>query len=88
MNFKTLYIPEKLPYEFSHFLSRTILYPVIMIIYLDYLLITHTWVKKFGLTIVFVAILTSVEWLNHFLGVLIHVNWRFGGLHPYGLGRC
>lgn len=77
MNFKTLYIPEKLPYEFSHFMSRTVLYPLIHVIFLDYYLKTNTWLKKIILMFVFVTILTSIEWFNHFLGVLIHVNWQF-----------
>lgn len=77
MNFKTLYIPEKLPLEFSHFFSRTILYPMIMVLFLDYYSVTTAWIKKFVLIFVFVTILTSIEWFNHFLGVLIHVNWKF-----------
>lgn len=77
MNFKTLHIPEKLSFEFSHYLSRTTLYPLIMVLFLDYYVITITWFKKILLMILFVAILTSIEWLNHFLGVLIHVNWKF-----------
>jgi hypothetical protein len=77
MNAKTLHIPEKLPFEFSHFLSRTTLYPLIMVLFLDYYLKTNTWIKKIGLIFVTVAILTSIEWFNHFLGVLIHVNWQF-----------
>ena len=77
MNFKTLHIPEILSFEFSHYISRTTLYPLIMVLFLDYYLITITWIKKLGLLIVFAAILTSIEWVNHFLGVLIHVNWQF-----------
>ncbi len=77
MNFKTLYIPEHLPLEMSHFFSRTILFPVIIVLFLDYYLITDTWYKKGLLMILFVSILTSLEWLHHFLGVLIHVNWKF-----------
>lgn len=77
MNFKTLHIPEKLSYEFSHFMSRTVLYPMIHVIFLDYYLKTNTWVKKIILMLIFVTILTSIEWFNHFLGVLIHVNWQF-----------
>ncbi|GAM12175.1 hypothetical protein SAMD00020551_0305 [Mesobacillus selenatarsenatis SF-1] len=48
-----------------------------MVLFLDYYLVTDTWYKKGFLMILFVALLTSVEWLNHYLGVLIHVNWQF-----------
>jgi hypothetical protein len=77
MNFKTIHIPEVLPLEISHFISRTNLYPVIMVLFLDYYLVTQKSYKKGLLMILFVAILTSIEWLNHFLGVFIHVNWQF-----------
>ncbi|MBS8263930.1 hypothetical protein DYI25_05715 [Mesobacillus boroniphilus] len=76
MNFKNLYIPEKLSFEFSHFISRINLYPLIMVLFLDYYLTANNLVKKFLLMTVFVAILTNIEWLNHFLGVLIHRNWQ------------
>lgn len=77
MNFKTLYIPENLSLEFSHFLSRTNLYPLIMVLFLDYYLTSISFLKKLLVMLGFVAILTSIEWFNHFLGVLIHVNWQF-----------
>ena len=77
MNFKTLHIPESFPIDITHFISRINIYPGIMVLFLVYYLVTDTWYKKGILMILFVAILTSVEWLNHFLGVLIHVNWQF-----------
>lgn len=77
MNFKNIYIPEKLSFEFSHFISRINLYPLIMVLFLDYYLTANNLVKKLLLMTGFVAILTSIEWLNHFLGVLIHRNWQF-----------
>ncbi|RSD28721.1 hypothetical protein [Mesobacillus subterraneus] len=77
MNFKTLHIPEILTHELSHFLSRNTIYPLVMVLFVDYYLTSSTWFKKSILTVVFVAILTSIEWVNHFLGVLIHVNWQF-----------
>jgi hypothetical protein len=77
MNFKTLMIPEKLSFELSHFLSRTTLYPLIMVLFLDYYLTRNTIIKKTFLMIAVVAILTSIEWFNHYLGVLIHKNWQF-----------
>lgn len=77
MNFKTLIIPEKLSFEFAHFLSRINLYPLIMVLFLDYYLTKNTFMKKAFLILVFAGILTSIEWINHYLGVLIHKNWQF-----------
>jgi hypothetical protein len=76
MNFKTLIVPEKLSLEFSHFLNRTILFPIIMVIFLHfYLILTTNW-KKFLLFGSFVFFLTGLEYLSDLLGVLIHKHWR------------
>ncbi|MFT9596287.1 CBO0543 family protein [Mesobacillus sp.] len=77
MNFKNLYIPEKLSFEFSHFISRITLYPLLMVLFLDYYLKANNLVRKLLLMLGFVVLLTSIEWLNHFLGVLVHKNWQF-----------
>ena len=46
MNFKTLIIPEKLSYEFSHFLNRTLLFPILMVTFLHFFLILTTQFEK------------------------------------------
>ncbi|MDR6125325.1 hypothetical protein QFZ87_004922 [Bacillus sp. SLBN-46] len=76
MNFKTLIVPEKLSLEFSHFLNRTILFPIIMVIFLHFFLILTTNWRKFLLFSSFVFFLTGLEYLSDLLGVLIHENWR------------
>lgn len=76
MNFKTLFIPDKLSYEFSHFLNRTVIYPVLMVTFLHFSLILRGPMKKILLIICFISILAGVEWLEHFSGVLIHVHWQ------------
>ncbi|MEH7438763.1 hypothetical protein V7182_14930 [Neobacillus drentensis] len=76
MNFKTLIVPEKLSLEFSHFLNRTILFPIIMVIFLHFFLILTTNWKKFLLFGSFVFFLTGLEYLSDLLGVLIHKHWR------------
>ncbi|MBV7507863.1 hypothetical protein KW850_21775 [Bacillus sp. sid0103] len=77
MNFKTLVIPEKLSYEFSHFLNRIILFPIIMVTFLHFFLTLTTNIRKLLLLISFIILLTGQEYLADFLGVLIHVHWKF-----------
>lgn len=76
MNFKTLIIPEKLSYEFSHFLNRTVLFPILMVTFLHFFLILTTHLKKLLLIIGFILLLTGMEFLADVLGVIIHVHWR------------
>ncbi|WML48700.1 hypothetical protein RCG23_00680 [Neobacillus sp. PS3-34] len=76
MNFKTIQIPEKLSYEFSHFLNRILLYPMIMVSFLNFILILNTLLKKLLLIIIYVCALTGLEWLSDSLGVINHVHWQ------------
>ncbi|MEO2077152.1 MAG: hypothetical protein ABGX20_17435 [Bacillus sp. (in: firmicutes)] len=76
MNFKTLIVPEKLSLEFSHFINRTVLFPLLMVIFLHYFLILTTYWKKMLLFVSFVFLLTGLEYFSDLLGVLIHKNWR------------
>ena len=76
MNFKTLVIPDKLSYEFSHFLNRTILYPALMVMFIHFFLILRTYTKKILLLLCFVSILVGVEWVEHFSHILIHEHWK------------
>jgi hypothetical protein len=76
MNFKTLIIPDKLSYELSHFLNRTVLYPILMVTFLHFHLILSTHIKKLLLLIGFILLLTGLEWLADILGVIKHVHWQ------------
>jgi len=76
MNFKTLIVPQKVSLEFSHFINRTTLFPIIMVTFLHYFLIsTKTW-RKILLFISFTLLLAGFEYLAEALGILIHKNWR------------
>src|SRR5690606_31707511 len=57
MNFKTLVIPEQLSYEFAHFLNRILLFPALMVLSLNYLLILKTYKSRFLIIIFFILIL-------------------------------
>lgn len=81
MNFKNLVIPEKLSYEFSHFINRIVLYPVVMVTFLQFFITSKSFVtKSFKLTL-FIILLGAFESIEHFAGVLIHKNW-----HPWWSG--
>ena len=76
MNFKTIIIPDKLSYELSHFLNRIILFPILLVTFLHFFLVLSTHLKKLLLMICFIFLLSGLEWLSDFLGVLIHVHWK------------
>lgn len=76
MNFKNLIIPDKLSYELSHFINRIILYPLVMVSFLQFHQILSTKIKKFLLLLSYVLFLTGLEWLEDFFGILKHVNWQ------------
>lgn len=76
MNFKTILIPDNLPYELTHFLNRIVLYPMVMVTFLHFLLILNTHLNKLLLITNFVLLLVGLEWLADFSGVLVHVHWQ------------
>jgi hypothetical protein len=76
MNLKTLIIPDKLSFELSHFLNRTVIYPIIMVTFLHYFLMLKRNIRKLLLSIFFISVLVGMEYIEHFSGVLIHVHWK------------
>jgi hypothetical protein len=76
MNLKTLIIPDKLSFELSHFLNRTIIYPIIMVTFLHYFLMLKRNIRKLLLFIFFISVLVGMEYIEHFSGILIHVHWK------------
>ncbi|TVY10751.1 hypothetical protein [Paenibacillus cremeus] len=76
MNFKTLWIPDEWSYAFTHFLNRVVLLPLLMVMFLDLLLALTALLKKLLLLAVSVTLLVGMEWLSHYLGVLIHQHWQ------------
>jgi hypothetical protein len=74
MNFKTILIPEKLPFEFAHFLNRNVLYPVLMVTFLHFFKDKHC--KKLPLLLGFILLLSGLEWVDDLLGVMNHAHWQ------------
>ncbi|HLN89554.1 MAG TPA: hypothetical protein VK253_05765, partial [Candidatus Binatia bacterium] len=76
MNLKILFIPEKLSYELTHVLNRIVLFPMILVTFLNFFLVMGTYAKKMLLTTGFLLLFVGLEWLADSLGVLLHVHWR------------
>ncbi|GAA0334962.1 hypothetical protein GCM10008967_27230 [Bacillus carboniphilus] len=76
MNFKTLIIKDILSIEFTHFINRIILYPVVLVMFLIFYRRADSLLHKFSIFISFLLILVGLEWSADYLGVITHVNWR------------
>ncbi len=75
MNYKTSIVPNVVSLGVVHLLNRTVLYPVITLLFLNqYSAATKNW-KKAMFIIFYVAFLTGMESLSDFLGVFVHVSW-------------
>lgn len=85
MNFKTLFIPDILSYELSHFFNRIVLFPIIMVMFLHYYLKLNHFMKKVLLMIGFICLLSGLEWLADLLGILIHVHWQIWWSYSFWL---
>lgn len=76
MNFKYFVIPNVFSIEMTHFMNRIVLIPIITIILLNQLIIIKSFVTRIVCTIIFVFLLTGIEKLADYLGVLKHVHWN------------
>lgn len=85
MNFKTIYIPDKLTLELSHFVNRIILYPILMVTFLHYFLLLSSLLKKLLLIICSIFLLAGLEWFADYLGVVNHINWPIWWSFAYWL---
>lgn len=72
MNLKTIIIPEVLSLEMVHFMNRILLFPVLIVWFLNQFSSVSQRGKKLALVVSFVFILFGLEWLAENLGVLNH----------------
>lgn len=81
MNLKYIWIPDILSLEMANFINRTVLYPLLTILFLNRYIILTTLGKKISWVLFYGLILTSMEWLEAWLGVLVYTNgkmkWSF-----------
>lgn len=76
MNFDFFYIPEILSLELAHLLNRTVLIPVITLLFLNHYILLNSLKKKLASFIIIVLFCTGLEWLDHVTGVVIHRDWK------------
>lgn len=77
MNFKTLVIPDQLSYELTDVLNRIVLFPLLMVIFLNYFQSLNSYLTKLLISFGYILLLTGLEWSSHLLGVLLHLHWKF-----------
>jgi hypothetical protein len=76
MNFKYFIIPNVFSIEMTHFMNRIVLIPIITLIFLNRYIVTKPFYQRMVLTFFFIFLLTVIETLADFLGVLKHTHWR------------
>lgn len=76
MNYKSSIVPDVLSLEMAHLLNRTVLYPVITLLFLNRYAAGKSTGTKLVLLIGYTSWFTGMEWLSNRLGVFIHVYWK------------
>jgi hypothetical protein len=76
MNFKTLVIPDLLSYELTDVLNRIVLFPLLMVTFLNYFRSSNSYLTKLLISFSYILLLTGLEWSSHLSGVLLHVHWK------------
>jgi len=76
MNFKKFDIPDSIGLELAHLMNRTVLYPGIILLFLNACIKGVPGWRWLGYILVFVLILSFVEGLEHLLGIVVHTDWK------------
>jgi hypothetical protein len=77
MNLKYMIVPEQLGLELAHLLNRTVLYPVIVLIYLNRYAAMSGRSTRLLWTLSAILFLTGLEWLADWTDVLRHTReWQ------------
>lgn len=76
MNLNYFYIPDVLSLELAHLLNRTVLIPVITLIFLNQYVKLDSLKKKIVSLIVIELFLALSEWSEHAAGILVHRDWK------------
>lgn len=83
MNWKTLIISAYPSLEYAHVLNRLVLLPICFVIFLQVYRVSKSKKCRFFIFLLFVGILTGLEWLSDLLGVFDHVNWKLWWSYLY-----
>jgi hypothetical protein len=76
MNFKNFIIPNVFSLEITHLMNRTVLIPIITIIFLNRYIVIRSFYQRMIFTLFFILFLTGIEKSADFLGVLKHFHWK------------
>lgn len=76
MNLKSSFIPNELGLELAHFLNRTVLCPILSLIFVNLYCATRNASVKWICLAGYVALATGLEWLFGVMNVFVHVWWR------------
>jgi hypothetical protein len=76
MNLKYFVIPNILSLEMAHVMNRLVLFPVLIVMFLNHYVVLSSFKSKFLLVISYIVILTGLEWLADWAGILNHINWK------------
>jgi hypothetical protein len=77
MNLKFTYIPFILGFQLADLVNRTVLYPHVIVLFLNQYIALKTVGKKIGMVAGWTILLTGMEWLDDWLGVHKHTHWSF-----------
>ncbi len=76
MNFKSSMIPDRLGPEFAHLLNRTVLYPVLALLFLHTYNASKGARTKLVCIVGFSMLMYGFEYLSNHLGVFVHITLK------------
>lgn len=76
MNIKKLIVPNELLMEYTHFLNRLVLFPLVMVFFIHFFVLSDGYLPKALWIFVYINILVGLEWMSDFLGVLKHHDFK------------
>jgi hypothetical protein len=79
MNFHSSRIPDIMSLELANLFHRTILYPVVILLFLNRYSAALSYGMKIWIALLDTAVFTGLEWLTGRLGVFIRVTWPLWG---------
>jgi hypothetical protein len=63
--------------EWAEVINRSVLIPILVVWFLSLFIHTFSYYKKIFYLLFFTCILTGIEYLSEWLGLLKHVHWKF-----------
>lgn len=77
MNFQFTEIPDIVSFELTDLMNRTILYPLLILMFLNRYIALTSPLKKIAFPLGYMWIVAGMEWLDDGLGIHRHKHWKF-----------